>query len=134
MTYTITPTVSNPALPLTGFTLEDSGLTAQYGKGNQRSVTLPDGWYSIDSLTLQKPLHETGHDQRHRQQDLPDRRRQSTCLDFNEETKDYEQVGTSITVSLDNVAPGGMSVDLADGTEAFTITWSSPNLEKEDTG
>ena len=131
VTYTITPTVSNPALPLTGFTLEDSGLTAQYGKGNQRSVTLPDGWYSIDSLTLQKPLHETdtikGIDN---SEDYPIEAT-ITCLDFNEETKDYEQVGTSITVSLDNVAPGGMSVDLADGTEAFTITWSSPNLEKE---
>ena len=132
VTYTITPTVSNPALPLTGFTLEDSGLTAQYGKGNQRSVTLPDGWYSIDSLTLQKPSHETGTIKGidHNDNAYPIEAT-ITCLDFNEETKDYEQVGTSITVSLDNVAPGGMSVDLADGTEAFTITWSSPTLVKD---
>ncbi len=132
VTYTITPTVSNPALPLTGFALEDSGLTAQYGKEeNQVPVSLPPGWYSIDSLTLQKPSHETdtikGIDN---SKDYPIVAT-ITCLDFNEETKDYEQVGTSITVSLDNVAPGGMSVDLADGTEAFTITWSSPTLVKD---
>ena len=129
VTYTITPTVSNPALPLTGFTLEDSGLTAQYGEGkNQVPVSLPDGWYSIDSLTLKKPSHETGTIKGiDNSEDYPIEAT-ITCLDFNEETKDYEQVGTSITVSLDNVAPGGMSVDLADGTEAFTITWSSPAL------
>ena len=134
VTYTITPIVSNPALPLTGFTLKDSGLTAQYGKGeNQVPVPLPPGWYSIDSLTLQKPLHETGTIK-----GIDDDSKAYypieatiTCLDFNEVTKDYEQVGASITVSLDNVAPGGMSVDLADGTEAFTITWSSPTLAED---
>ena len=131
VTYTITPIVSNPALPLTGFTLEDSGLTAQYGKGeNQVPVPLPDGWYSIDSLTLQKPSHETGTIKGIDDKTYPIEAT-ITCLDFNEETKVYEQVGASITVSLDNVAPGGMSVDLADGTEAFTITWSSSTLAED---
>ena len=122
VTYTITPTVSNPALPLTGFTLEDSGLTAQYGKGNQRSVTLPDGWYSIDFLTLQKPLHET-----------------DTIKGIDNKTYPIEATITwefwsnrdpdVQVVTFEEVAEDGeKAVTPPAGAKSFTITWSSPAL------
>ena len=126
VTYTITPTVSNPALPLTGFTLEDSGLTAQYGEGkNQVPVSLPDGWYSIDSLTLQKPSHET-----------------DTIKGIDDKTYPIEATITwefwsnrdpdVQVVTFEGVAADGeKTVTPPAGAKAFTITWSSPTLAKD---
>ena len=127
VTYTITPTVSNPALPLTGFTLKDSGLTAQYGKGNQRSVTLPDGWYSIDSLTLQKPSHETGTIKGIDHNDNAYPIEATITWEFWNNSAPDAQATETVTFEED----GEKTVTPPAGAKAFTITWSSSTLAED---